>query len=43
MPVPVHGATPQQYLKERLEKFPTLRSIRVCKGEFVLNLKRGTK
>jgi oxaloacetate decarboxylase alpha subunit len=42
-PVPVHGATPEQYLKEQLEKFPTLRSIHVCKGEFVFNLNRGTK
>jgi oxaloacetate decarboxylase alpha subunit len=42
-PVPVHGTTPEQYLKEQLEKFPTLRSIRVCKGEFVFNLNRGTK
>jgi F-type H+-transporting ATPase subunit epsilon len=43
VPEPVQGATPEQYLKEQLEKFPTLRSIRVCKGEFVFNLKRGTK
>ena len=43
VPEPVHGATPEQYLKEQVEKFPTLRSIRVCKGEFVFNLKRGTK
>jgi oxaloacetate decarboxylase (Na+ extruding) subunit alpha len=42
-PVPVRGATPEQYLKEQLEKFPTLRSIRVCKGEFIFNLNRGTK
>ena len=43
VPEPVHGASPEQYLKEQLDKFPTLRSICVCKGEFVFNLKRGTK
>jgi oxaloacetate decarboxylase alpha subunit len=43
VPEPIQGATPEQYLKERLEKFPTFRSIRVRKGEFIFQLRRSTK
>jgi pyruvate/oxaloacetate carboxyltransferase len=43
VPDPVQGATPEQYLKEQLEKFPTVRSIRVRKGEFLFDLKRSAK
>jgi oxaloacetate decarboxylase (Na+ extruding) subunit alpha len=43
VPEPVQGATPAQYLKAQLEKFPALHLIRVRKGEFLFDLKRGTK
>jgi pyruvate/oxaloacetate carboxyltransferase len=41
MPRPVHGATPQQYLKEQLATFPALQSITVRKGEYVFELNRS--
>jgi pyruvate/oxaloacetate carboxyltransferase len=40
---PVRGSTPQQYLKEQLEKFPALRSIRVRKGEFLFEINRSNE
>jgi oxaloacetate decarboxylase alpha subunit len=40
VPEPVHGGSPQQYLKEQLERHPTVQAIRVRKGEFVLELNR---
>jgi hypothetical protein len=43
VPEPVRAATPEQYLKEQLERYHTLRSIRVHKGEFLFELKRGTQ
>jgi pyruvate/oxaloacetate carboxyltransferase len=43
VPKPVQAVTPEQYLRERLEGFPTLRSIRVSKGEFLFELKRNSE
>jgi oxaloacetate decarboxylase (Na+ extruding) subunit alpha len=40
VPRPVHGATPEQYLKEQLAAFPALQSITVRKGELVFELNR---
>jgi oxaloacetate decarboxylase alpha subunit len=42
-PRPVHGPTPQQYLKEQLATFPALQSITVRKGELVFELNRSTE
>lgn len=40
-PEPVRAATPQQYLKERIERLPALQSIRVQKGAFHFELDRA--
>lgn len=40
-PEPVRATTPQQYLKERLEREPALQSIRVQKGGVLFELDRA--
>lgn len=38
---PVRATTPQQYLKERIERLPALQSIRIQKGTFRFELDRA--
>jgi oxaloacetate decarboxylase alpha subunit len=40
---PVRARTPEQYLKEQIERYPALQSIRVRKGEFFFELNRNTE
>jgi hypothetical protein len=37
---PVRAGTPEQYLREQIERYPALQSIRVRKGEFFFELNR---
>jgi oxaloacetate decarboxylase (Na+ extruding) subunit alpha len=40
---PVRARTPEQYLKEQIERYPALQSIRVRKGDFFFELNRNTE
>lgn len=40
---PFHGGSPQQYLKEQIERCPAFQSIRVRKGQFSFELQRNAE